>query len=261
MPLTCAHCDRPVDGNAQRYCPQCGQPTPPPRIDWHFLGHELEHSVLHMDRGLLFTLRELMLRPGRLLHGYLAGKRNGHAKPLLMIMLTAAAVVLAMRGLQLLHPDANATLAGPVHAPGASDAAMASMVAINTWMERNYALATLLLLPLEAACFRLVFGQRAGLNYPEWLVVMALLTVQTFVLLLLGLALAAIWPQTLDPMRLVMMVLALGYGCASLVGLFPTRPAWRVLVRSVVAFALFLACSAALAPAIGLVVALVQQRA
>ena len=49
---SCINCGHAVVGPDQTFCPACGQPTQPHRIDWHFLGHELEHSVLHMDRGI-----------------------------------------------------------------------------------------------------------------------------------------------------------------------------------------------------------------
>ena len=48
-------------------------------------------------------------------------------------------------------------------------------------MNQYFAAFTLLLLPLEAAAFRLAFHRVGNLNYPEWLVITALLTVQTFV--------------------------------------------------------------------------------
>ena len=63
----CANCGRAIDDGAQKFCPACGQPTPAHRIDWHFLGHELEHSVLHMDRGVLYSDDELR----KLLSGHL----------------------------------------------------------------------------------------------------------------------------------------------------------------------------------------------
>ena len=69
----CANCARTIDGEAQKFCPACGQPTPAHRIDWHFLAHELEHSVLHMDRGVFHTLKNLMLRPGHMMRDYLEG--------------------------------------------------------------------------------------------------------------------------------------------------------------------------------------------
>ena len=76
----CGNCGRAMDVSGQKFCPDCGQPTPAHRIDWHFLGHELEHSVLHMDRGILYSLRELMRRPGPLIRASLEGRRARQVK-------------------------------------------------------------------------------------------------------------------------------------------------------------------------------------
>ena len=81
----CINCGLAVAHPEQKFCPACGPPTPVHRIDWRFLGHELEHSVLHMDRGILYSLKELMLRPGHLMRGYLEGRRAKQVKPLLLL--------------------------------------------------------------------------------------------------------------------------------------------------------------------------------
>lgn len=118
----CINCAHAVAGPEQKFCPRCGQPTPVHRIDWHFLAHELEHSVLHMDRGILYSIRELMLRPGRLMRDYIDGRRGNHVKPLLLIMVTAAAVVLLSRlfaGGTVMDADAPAGMAQGLE-PGAA---------------------------------------------------------------------------------------------------------------------------------------------
>ena len=89
----CANCGLAVAGPEQKFCPACGQPTPVHRVDWHFMLHELEHSVLHMDRGILYSIRELMVRPGRLMRDYLEGRRAHQVKPFLLLMVTAAGVL------------------------------------------------------------------------------------------------------------------------------------------------------------------------
>ena len=185
----CINCALAVAGPGQKFCPGCGQPTPAHRIDWHFLGHELEHSVLHMDRGILYSIRELMLRPGRLMRDYIDGRRGNHVKPLLLIMVSAAAVVLLNRffaGGMLMDAGTPVGAAGSLE-PGltASAAAARYIIASQTvagWVDAHFAAFTLALLPLEAWVLRLVFGRYGRLNYPEWLVVTALLTVQVFVI-------------------------------------------------------------------------------
>lgn len=239
---SCINCGRAVDVPGQKFCPQCGQPTPAHRIDWHFLGHELEHSVLHMDRGILYSLKQLMLRPGTLLRDYIDGRRGNQVKPLLMIMVMAAVVVLLNR-VALGHGVFDSTAAGAgAHGlepgsvvPAALAGYIATTQAVMEWINGHFAAFTLLLLPLEALVYWAVFRRFSGLNYPEWLVISALLTVQTFVIWTV-LTLLQRWV----PMAQMGVVpLGLGYTLWSLIQFFHGRPRWGATWRTLVAFVLF----------------------
>jgi len=256
--LECANCGRAIDGAVQKFCPACGQATPVHRIDWHFLAHELEHSVLHMDRGILYSLRELMLRPGRLMRDYLEGRRARQAKPLLLLMVMAAAVVLASKylvgeGVMDSIPDAAAAAAaqGDAAAPDIQVAMKASK-AVADWMSRHFAAITLLLLPIEAAAFRLAFHRVGGLNYPEWLVITAFLTVQTFVFWTLLTLLHRWIPQP----QLWAAGLAVLYGIVSLAEFFRGYPRWKSILRAVLGFAIVFVINALLTPMLVLAVAI-----
>ena len=239
----CANCGRAIDGVEQKFCPACGQPTPAPRIDWHYLMHEFEHTVLHMDRGILYSLKELMLRPGRLMRDYLEGRRARQAKPLFLLMVMAAVVVFLSRYIlgggvidaSLPQVDFQAAEAGGGSSldPAAMQAAFA---AVGDLMDRNFAAFTLLLLPVEAAAFRMAFGRVGRLNYPEWLVITAFLTVQAFVLWIIALPLQRWFPYV---QSLVMWV-GMGYGVFSLVQFFSGYPRWKSALRAMVGFGAFM---------------------
>jgi hypothetical protein len=231
-----------MDGVEQKFCPACGQPTPAHRIDWHFLGHELEHSVLHMDRGVLYSLRELMLRPGHLMRAYLEGQRAKQVKPLLLLMITAAAVVLL--GKYLLGGDlvGSAMQAGysQGRAMGGGNVADPAVVtntfaAVRDWINAHLTAFTLLCLPLEAAAFWLAFRGR-GLNYPEWLVVSAFLTVQTFVFM----AIAVLVQRWLPNAQAWIMPLVFAYAIFSLIQLFRHHSRWATAFRAVLGLGLFI---------------------
>lgn len=237
----CANCARVMDGPEQKFCPACGQPTPAHRIDWHFLGHELEHSVLHMDRGVLYSLKELMLRPGHLMRGYLEGQRAKQVKPLLLLMITAAAVVLL--GKYLLGGDlvGSAMQAGysQGRAMGSGDVADPAVVTntfamVRDWINGHLTVFTLLCLPLEAAAFRLAFRGR-GLNYPEWLVVSAFLTVQTFVFMAAAVSVQR-WVPSVQAWILPVVFV---YAVFSLIQLFQHHSRWATAFRALVGLVMF----------------------
>ena len=235
---SCINCGRAVGGADQKFCPGCGQPTPVHRIDWHFLGHELEHSVLHMDRGILYSLKQLMLQPGKLLRDYIEGRRGNQVKPLLMITMMSAVVLLLNRLLTdggVMNSDAmNALGAGPA-VPPEMVKVLVSFRSVNAWIESNFAAFTLMLLPLEALIFRVVFSRFGKLNYPEWLVITTLLTVQVFVVWSL-LVLVHRWlPQT----QVLAVLLGSAYSVVSLVQFFEGRPIWSTLWRALLALGTF----------------------
>jgi hypothetical protein len=238
----CGNCGRAVDGPAQNFCPACGQATPVHRIDWHFMLHELEHSVLHMDRGILYSIKELMLRPGRLMRDYLEGRRARQAKPFLLLMVTAAAVVflgkLMFDGnlVEASMPAGYSEAMAQVHGMDAAVKAFTDAWAkVSGWMNRNFAVWTLVLIPLEALALRLAFFGTGRPNYPEWLVITAFLTVQSFIFWGLAMPLTRWFPQATS----MAIGVAFCYGVYSLVQLFSGHPRWNSAVRAVVGLGAF----------------------
>jgi hypothetical protein len=231
------------------------------RIDWHFLGHELEHSVLHMDRGVLYSLKGLMLRPGHLMRDYIEGRRANQVKPLLLLMISAAVVVLLgkfLLGGDLVGPSMPTDYeqgVGMGAADGRSVAAESfkATVAVKDWINAHLAAFTLLLLPLQAAVFWLAFKGR-GLNYPEWLVISAFLTVQTFIFMA-----AAVLVQRWVPTAQVWVVpFAFFYLVFSLVQYFRGSSRWKTALRALLGFSLFMVVSTLISAAAGFVLVFIS---
>lgn len=238
----CINCHRGIDIPDQKFCPACGQPTPAHRIDWHFLGHELEHSVLHMDRGILYSLKELMLRPGSLMRAYLEGRRANQARPLLLLMISAATVLLLgkyLLGGDIMGPAMQAGFSGGTagHGRGEIDPALvaSTFTAAKDWINTHLTAFTLLCLPLEAAAFWLAFRGR-GLNYPEWLVLSAFLTVQTFVFM----AIAVLVQRWLPSAQAWTLPFAVVYAVFSLVQLFRDHSSLTTALRTLAGLATFM---------------------
>jgi hypothetical protein len=234
----CINCGHAVAGANQKYCPNCGQPTPAHRIDWHFLGHELEHSVLHMDRGILYSLKQVMGRPGALLRDYIDGKRGNQVKPLLLITMMSAVVLLLNRlitGTSIVDGGAtDAILAGQT-LPAEMQRFMLASRAVASWIESHFAAFTLMLLPIEALVFRVVFSRYSKLNYPEWLVIITLLTVQTFVIW----SVLVLLHRWVSHTQVLAGMLGMIYIVVSLVQFFQQRSTWSTVWRSVLALGVF----------------------
>lgn len=81
----CRACDFEVSNT---YCPNCGRPVTLKRINGRYLAHEIEH-VLHFDRGILYTLKVLLLKPGIHIRKFLSDDRSRLVKPVIFIIITS----------------------------------------------------------------------------------------------------------------------------------------------------------------------------
>jgi hypothetical protein len=70
----CLNCNEQI---TKKFCANCGQKTETHRITFkHFIFHDILHGVWHIERGILFTLKESLLRPGKAALDYISGKRT-----------------------------------------------------------------------------------------------------------------------------------------------------------------------------------------
>lgn len=87
MEANCLNCGTAYKGN---FCPECGQKHNTHRITFQAILHDIPHSVLHIDKGLFFTFRQLIYMPGKLIKNYLSGKRVNYFSPFAYLFLLCA---------------------------------------------------------------------------------------------------------------------------------------------------------------------------
>ena len=83
--MNCKNCNTELNS---KFCPDCGQPASLKRIDGKYIIHEIEH-VLHFERGILYTIRELTINPGQNIRKYLSENRSRLVKPIIFIIITS----------------------------------------------------------------------------------------------------------------------------------------------------------------------------
>lgn len=83
--MNCKNCNAEVFLN---YCPSCGQRVQLKRIDGHYIIHELIH-LFHFEKGILYTIRELFMRPGDSVRQFLIENRYRLVKPIIFIIVTS----------------------------------------------------------------------------------------------------------------------------------------------------------------------------
>jgi Protein of unknown function (DUF3667) len=220
----CKNCSVPVVGV---FCHACGQKAETQRLDWHWLGHELQHSVFHVDKGILYTLKELFLRPGHTIGGYLAGKRKRHFPPLSLILVLAAVYSVLFA---FFKPDMSAFAVNPQ--------SQKTMELITELMTSKYALFELTLLPLVSFWSWLLM-RKYGHNFVEHVVINAFLGGQRILMNVLALPVNKLGAGASMMVSGVLFVVYFGYFVFGFAQLYQEKNSARVALRAMAAFALF----------------------
>lgn len=81
----CLNCKNPV---TLQFCSNCGQKTNTHRINFnHLFFHDILHGMWHMEKGILFTIKETLIRPGQAALDYIQGKRIRYYNVFYLILL------------------------------------------------------------------------------------------------------------------------------------------------------------------------------
>lgn len=91
--IKCHNCGAEGD---QKYCPGCGQALQIERISINSLLHEVAHTFWHLEKGFLYTLKELAINPGTTQRKYLSGIRLRYQKPFPLFAISVTICALAL---------------------------------------------------------------------------------------------------------------------------------------------------------------------
>lgn len=114
------------------YCVNCDKPVNPPRIDARYIKEELG-NVLLLENGLLLTVREILLRPGKSTKEFISRDRSRLVKPVYFLIVTS-----------LIYSLANHYLGfedGYMEGGGLEES---SIGVVFSWMQSNYGFANLI---------------------------------------------------------------------------------------------------------------------
>ncbi|WP_165040427.1 DUF3667 domain-containing protein [Dysgonomonas sp. ZJ709] len=172
MAKHCLNCNNIVKGN---YCANCGQSLNETKIGWKSLFDELQFSILHINKGIVFTIKELLIRPGSTINGYLGGRRVDYSKPFAYLFILATIYSLVIHFFNVypeseMHPNNNSLF---------------DSNALYSWYYGHYAISLLLIIPFYAVSSYLIYRKR-GYDYIEHLVIHSYISgTKVFILLLL----------------------------------------------------------------------------
>lgn len=78
--INCLNCNETIVGN---FCSNCGQKKFK-RIDGKYIFDEVQYSLLHTNKGFLYSVKNILKNPGRTARNFIDGDRVNHYKPLLL---------------------------------------------------------------------------------------------------------------------------------------------------------------------------------
>ena len=175
MTTFCQNCNTELQG---KYCSNCGQSAETHKINVHYLWHDIQHGLLHLDKGILFTTRELFTRPGHSIREFLEGKRVKHFKPISLVLVLAG-----IYGL-LFHFFKIDMFANYVVISGSGEKVNHLNEVIgktSDWIAQHYSILALLQIPIFTIGTYLCF-RKGGYNFVEHLIINTFLVGQRLIL-------------------------------------------------------------------------------
>lgn len=106
MTKNCLNCEKELVDN---YCSGCGQKADTHRITFsNFIFHDLLHGTFHIEKGILFTAKQALTRPGKAALDYIAGKRIRYYNVFYLILIVFGLILFFQHFYDVLAPESEA---------------------------------------------------------------------------------------------------------------------------------------------------------
>lgn len=106
---TCLNCGKEL---IDKFCHGCGQKADTHRITFtNFVSHDLLHGTFHIEKGILFTAKQSLLRPGKAALEYIAGKRKRYYNVFYLILITIGILLFIRHANQIEEAVTDSTYA------------------------------------------------------------------------------------------------------------------------------------------------------
>lgn len=172
MQLTCKNCSHKFKGN---FCNFCGQSANTHRMDLHSMWHDIQHGILHIEKGFFYTIQQLFSRPGHAIREFLEGKRVKHFKPIPLVFILAGIYALLYHYFDIkLFTDLKIS-------SNTSENVTNIFEKINKWRSQHYALVTIFGLPIFTLGTFWAF-KKVGYNFVELFVLISFIEAQKLVI-------------------------------------------------------------------------------
>lgn len=154
--MNCRNCQQSVNEN---FCGNCGMPVILKRVDGHYISHEIQH-ILHFEKGILYTIKALLFRPGQNIRAFISEDRSRLVKPIIFVIITS---LIYTSIAHFFHLEKSRTIPGA----GAHSATMAIM----SWIKNHYGYANIIMSIFIGCGLKLIY-KRSGYNFFEILIML-----------------------------------------------------------------------------------------
>jgi hypothetical protein len=154
MMVICTNCNQEI---AENYCSKCGEPAKLKRIDLHYILHEIEH-ILHLEKGIFYTIKELLVRPGHNVRTFISNNRSRLVKPVLFIFITSLIYTVVNH---FFHVEDTYINFDESKAPNV----------INEWVQNHYGYANIIM-GVYIALWSKLFFRKYSYNFFEILILL-----------------------------------------------------------------------------------------
>jgi hypothetical protein len=89
----CKNCNAELN---EKFCSNCWNPNKLRRINGQYILSEIS-SILNLDKGIFYTIKRLIIRPGTTIHEFIHHDRNRLVKPLMFIIISSLIYTLLKR--------------------------------------------------------------------------------------------------------------------------------------------------------------------
>jgi len=154
--VNCIKCDSELNG---QFCSNCGHPRELVRINGKYVLSEIG-SVLNFDKGILYTIKELIIRPGLSVREFINQDRNRLVRPIIFLILCSLIYTLAQKFFQFEDGYINY-----------SDLEETSTSLIFNWVSQNYGYSNILM-SIFIGFWLKIFFRKYDYNFFEILILL-----------------------------------------------------------------------------------------
>jgi hypothetical protein len=152
----CSNCKNTI---SDRFCGSCGQAAELKRIDSRYILHEINH-VLHFEKGILFTIKNLLINPGESVRAFISENRSRMVKPVIFIVVTS-----------LIYTIISHWFHNEVHRTPIEKSILSDIGVILDWIQHHYGYANMIMGIFITLWLKLFF-RKYNYNFYEVLILL-----------------------------------------------------------------------------------------